>query len=297
MFEQLPVRYSGTHGDPPDSFWTAWPNEPLMQVLFVASCLVLWIGWGRLKETSPSAFPSWRGWSLTAGMASLGIALLSPVAVYSDFLFTMHMVQHLLLLTVTPPLLLQGKPLVPFLHGLPKRVRQPIARNLAPGRWMHKVGYVLGNPAVAMAAYLITVAVWHIPVMYDAAQGRTITHDLEHFMFLGTATLFWWPVIHPTGGRRRLSLGKAIPYLLPPLLEAMLIGIVLTFAQSPLYTTYQDVAPTWGLSVLDDQQLGGLIMWVPGGLLFLIPLIGLLAAFLNKEEREMTARQRAQTGG
>src|SRR5215207_3410973 len=123
----IPVRYSGSHGKPPDSFWSAWPAEPLMQLVYVASALILWIGWGRLKAVRPAAFPSIRGWSLTAGMTAIGLALFSPIATYSEVLFSMHMVQHLLLLLVAPPLLLLGRPLVPFLQALPRPIRRVIA--------------------------------------------------------------------------------------------------------------------------------------------------------------------------
>lgn len=199
----------------------------------------------------------------------------------------MHMIQHLLLLLIAPPLLLLGKPLAPILWGLPARGRQMLGRAMRPGRALARLGHILTTPLFAGAAFVITVAVWHIPVFYDAAQGRTITHDLEHLMFFGTALLYWWPVIHPAGGRRRLSFGLALPYLLPPFLESMLIGVLLTFADRPLYGTYAEMEMPWGLTVVTDQQLGGLIMWIPGGMLFLVPLIGLLMALLRDEERSV----------
>jgi len=159
---------------------------------------------------------------------------------------------------------------------------------MRPGHPLARIGHGLTQPVVAVVLYVGSVAIWHIPALYDAAQGRTFTHDLEHLMFYGTAFLYWWPIIHPAQGRRRLSYAMAIPYLLPPFLEGMLIGVLLTFTSRPLYQTYigLDTSPIWGLSALDDQQLGGLIMWVPGGLFFLIPLLGLLIRLLNQEDRE-----------
>lgn len=215
----------------------------------------------------------------------MALALLSPIAVYSERLFFMHMVQHLLLLLIAPPLLWLGTPLLPSLWGLPGVARRRVGRLLAPGGALTRTGHAFTSPWVAAVAYIGTIAVWHLPRFYDAAQGRTLTHDLEHLMFLGTALLYWWPVIHPAGGRRRLGYVAAIPYLLPPFLEGMLIGALITFADRPLYRTYAAMEPTWGFSTLDDQQLGGLIMWVPGGMLFLVPLIGLLIVLLNQEER------------
>lgn len=196
----------------------------------------------------------------------------------------MHMIQHLLLLLIAPPLLWLGAPLLPTLWALPVDWRRVVGRQLAPVRPLHRLGHLLTQPIVAVVLYVGTVAVWHVPAFYDAAQGRTATHDLEHLMFFGTALLYWWPVIYPAKGRRRLSYALALPYLLPPFLEGMLIGVLLTFTDRPLYQTYQEVERIWGLSVVGDQQLGGLVIWVPGGLLFLIPLIGVLVQLLRQEE-------------
>jgi cytochrome c oxidase assembly factor CtaG len=136
------------------------------------------------------------------------------------------------------------------------------------------------------------VAAWHLPRLYDAAQGRTLTHDFEHFTFFATALLYWWNIIHPAGGRRRLGYGLAIPYLLLSFLEGTVIGVILTFSAGPLYQTYQRVPRVWGLSVMDDQQIGGLIMWVIGGALYLIPLLVLVFALLQADERAQRARDR-----
>jgi putative membrane protein len=158
----------------------------------------------------------------------------------------------------------------------------------APGKPLARLGHWLTHPIVAVVLYVASVGLWHVPALYDAAQGRTFTHDLEHAMFYGTAMLYWWPIVYPAKGRRRLSTALALPYLLPPFFEGMLIGVLLTFSREPLYKTYAhlDANAIWGLSTLDDQQLGGLIMWVPGGMFFLIPLMGLLVRLLHEEEHK-----------
>ena len=279
------ILLSSGHAISPRGFWYSWPVEPLPVLgLFLALALYV-IGWKRLALATPTLVPRWRWWCYLAGITAIAVALLSPIAAYSEELFSMHMVQHLLLLLIAPPLLLLGAPLLPVLWALPRTTRRVVARRMAPGHPLHGIGHALTTPGVAVALYVMTVAIWHVPAMYDAAQGRTITHDLEHLMFFGTAMLYWWPIIHPSQGRRRLSYGLALPYLLPPFAEGMLIGALLTFSSVPLYATYQglDTSPIWGLSSIDDQQLGGLIMWVPGGLFFLIPIIGMLVKLLNQE--------------
>jgi cytochrome c oxidase assembly factor CtaG len=284
------VRLSGGH-DEPISFWGAWEFAPLVIGGLIISALLYGLGWSVLKRhRAGPPLPARRAWAFAGGLLAIAIALVSPVSGYSEQLFAMHMVQHMLLLLIAPPLLLLGAPLLPMLWGLPAPARLALGRQLAPGRPLARIGQLLGSPLLAATCFVVTVAIWHVPAFFDAAQGRTLTHDLEHAMFLGTALLYWWPVIHPSGGRRRLSYAKAIPYLAPPFFEGMIIGIFLTFADRPLYRTYQEMEPTWGLSVLDDQQLAGLIMWVPGGLFFLIPLIGLLIMVLNQEERRADAR-------
>lgn len=274
------------HSELTGPFWTAWPQEPLLLVSLGAVAALYWLGWVRLARVADGgAVSNARAAAFLSGVVALAAALLSPIAVYSERLFFVHMIQHLLLLLVAPPLLLLGKPLAPILWGLPGPWRRRIGRLLVPGRPLARLGHVLTMPIVAMTAFVVTIAIWHVPVFYDAAQGRTFTHDLEHLMFFGTALLYWWPVIHPAGGRRRLSYAQALPYLLPPFLESMLIGVLLTFADRPFYRTYAELAMPWGFTPVTDQQLGGLIMWVPGGMFFMIPLIGLLAALLRDEER------------
>ena len=279
------ILLSTGHAISPRGFWYSWPVEPLVAVGLFAGLVLYLIGWKRLSLTAAAMVPRWRWWCYIASIVTIVLALLSPIAAYSEQLFAMHMVQHLLLLLIAPPLLLLGAPLLPALWALPVNARRAVGRRLAPGQVLHHLGHALTTPLIAVALYVVTVAIWHVPVMYDAAQGRTVTHDLEHLMFFGTALLYWWPVMHPSRGRRRLSYGLAVPYLVPPLFEGMLIGVLLAFSSVPLYETYRglDTAPIWGLSSLDDQQLGGLIMWVPGGLFFLIPLIGVLTRLLNQE--------------
>lgn len=278
-------------GAPPSSIWTAWPNEPFLEISLTATATLYVLGWRRLeRRVTRHVVPSNRVLAFGGGMVALVIALVSPVATYSGWLFSVHMIQHLLLLLIAPPLLLLGSPMVPMLWGLPTNWRHVVSRCLAPAGSGARLGRLITRPRVAAISYVATIAIWHIPVMYDRAQGRTLTHDLEHVMFFFTALLYWWPVIHPGGGRRRLSYAMAIPYLLPPFLEGMLIGALITFADQPVFTTYTLVPRVSGLSVLDDQQLGGLIMWVPGGMLFLIPLITLLALALQHEERRATKR-------
>ncbi len=247
------------------------------------------MGWRRLRGRDPSKslLPPWRAWCFFAGLAVVWFALLSPIGVYSELFFFMHMIQHLLLMEVAAPLLLLGAPLLPMLWALPNGVRPEVGKVFGPGP-LHTIFSALTHPLMALGVYCATVSVWHTPVFYDAAQGRTAIHDLEHAIFLGAALLFWWPVIHPAGGQRRLSYLGGLVYFVPPMCVGSLIGALLTFAQNPLYATYQKVPRVWGISVVQDQQLAGLIMWVPGGLVYIVPLFAFLV-LMFRESPEPTA--------
>ena len=266
------------------AFLASWSWEPSLLVGLAMAAGLYTFGWRRLRRRSHDGLSVWRGWCYGGGIAALGLALLSPIGAFSGLFFFMHMIQHILLVIVAAPLLLLGAPLLPLLWAFPTDVRRGLGRLLVPGKPFHRLFHILTEPLVSAALFLGTVAVWHVPRFYDAAQGRTIVHDLEHGLFLGTALLYWWPVIHPTGGRRRLDYGAAIPYLLLPFFEGNAIGALLTFASRPLYATYQQVPRVWGLSALEDQQLAGLIMWIPGGMMYLIPILVCLALLIGRGE-------------
>jgi cytochrome c oxidase assembly factor CtaG len=205
----------------------------------------------------------------------------------------MHMVQHVLLI-VAAPFLLLGSPLLPVLWALPRGLRRPVSLLFSPGSPLYGAFHVLTTPIVAALVYMAALGLWHVPSFYDAAQGRHLIHDLEHLTFLWASLLYWWPVVHPSGGRRRLGYGYAVFYLLVPMLEKHVIGMVLTFASQPLYDTYQQVPRVWGVSLLLDQQLAGATMWASGGIIHLVAIFVVLGLLFRQEERE--ARGRARFG-
>lgn len=283
------VSGDGLNGDVPP-FLEAWVLEPQLIIGLLIPLALYAFGWYRLQRRGPRGLilPKWRAWAFVGGIAALALALISPISGYSEVQFSMHMTQHLMLLMIAPPLLLLGAPLIPTLWALPGSARRWVGQFLSPRHPMHRVFSSLAHPFVAVAAYVSTIAVWHLPGLYDVAQGQTIIHDLQHMSFLGVATLYWWPLVHPTGGRRQLSYALAIPYLLPPFIEGMVIGALVTLSSRPLYATYQGTPDVWGVSTLEDQQIAGLIMWVPGGLMLLIPLFWLLWLALNAEEKRLS---------
>jgi cytochrome c oxidase assembly factor CtaG len=261
-----------------------WHFESVPLAGIVIGAMLYAVGRRRLRGQYPRE--SWRVWAFALGMLSLTAAVVPPIGGLTEELFWVHMVQHLLIILVGAPLVLLGTPLVPILWGLPWEWRRKVGQLLVPGRPVAKVLDALTHPWVAMGLFLGTLTVWHVPVLYDAAQGSSPIHYLEHIFFFGTAVLYWWPLVHPMGGPRRLGYGLGILYTIPPLLQNNVLGALISLSQHPIYATYLNAPRIGGLSVVEDQQLGGLIMWVPGGFYWAIPFFTMLVLFLQHEESQ-----------
>lgn len=281
------------------AFLVSWEWDPTVIIGVLLAAALYARGWRRLRRRGQGGrwLKPWRVWMYYLGLLALVLALLSPIGTYDSLFFTMHMVQHLLLIMVAAPLIWLGAPLLPVLWAFPRDGRRTVGKILHHEHPVNRFFTVLTAAPVALTLYVITLAVWHVPALYDAAQGRTLLHDLEHALFLATALLFWWPVVHPTGGRRRLGYGAAILYLFPAKLAGLVVGAALTLTDQAIYQTYIQAPRLWGMSALDDQQLGGLIMWVWGGLIFIVPILFLIVAWMRQEEGDLwvpeAARERA----
>ena len=216
--------------------------------------------------------------SFCAALAVLLLALNGPVHDLSDYyLFSVHMIQHLVLTLLFPPLLLAGTPSW-LLRPLLKR---PAVLGIARA---------LTRPLVAAALFSASIAVWHVGVFYDVMMRSHEVHIATHLLFLVTATLMWWPVMGPAPELPRLPSGRAMLDRVRGGIPRQIVAALITFADEVLYPWYVTAPRTWGLSPLDDQQLGGLLMWVPGNL-WLFAAIGVLF-FKWAREEESTAYHR-----
>lgn len=263
---------------------TAWDWEPSVLLGCAALLVGYWLG-VRPRTRRTAVF--------CAGVAILLLALISPLDVLGDrYLFSAHMLQHLLLMLAVPPLLLLGLPPQAFEQLLRWHVADRIER-------------VLGRPLVAWIIGVATLWVWHAPPLYDLALRHTGVHIVQHLCFLVAASIFWWPVIAPLPARRRLSSFAALPYLVAAGLSSSLLGIILTFAPLGLYAPYlhpfdhQGILPLirqqWHLSARSDQQLGGLMMWVLSTPVYLVATAIALARWYGEGERESAAQDSAGT--
>ncbi len=192
----------------------------------------------------------------TAGVVVMFLALNGPVHDISDYyLFTGHMVQHLVLTFVTPPLLLLGTPGWMFRPALRVPAVDAVAR-------------VITVPRVAFLLFNLVLAAWHLPPLYNAAMYYHEVHIVQHLMFLVTAVIAWWPLLSPMRELPRLSYPGQMLYSFLMTLPMTIVSIFIVYADHVLYPAYASAPRLWGLSPLEDQRLGGLIMWIPGGLFF-----------------------------
>jgi cytochrome c oxidase assembly factor CtaG len=265
------------------SLWAFWPQIIL---LLLALAILYARGWWQLRQRGKQRLASgWRLASFLSGLVILGLAMLSFIEVLYNLLFSLHMVQHLLITMIGPPLLLLADPYPFLIWGLPENARLATGRFLAPGSATRRVLRYASNPWLIWALYVGGLWLWHLPAAYDAALTYEVLHILEHLTFFVPAMLFWW---HVTGAaprlHGRLSYGFRIGYLLAALAQNEILGIIIAFSREPLYPHYTTVPRLWGLSVLDDQMLGGALMWVPGGMMYALAAIVLIARYLEQEE-------------
>jgi putative membrane protein len=204
-----------------------------------------------------------------AGLIAIAIALFSPLDAMSEQLFSAHMVQHLLLVIVAAPLLVLGEPQYVMLWVLHVDARRSVARWWRRAFALRAIWSAVSRPAIAWLLHVGALWAWHMPRLYDAALHDERIHIVEHLTFLLTALLFWWVALD----RHRLRVGVATFYLFAAGLQGTLLGALLTIARHPWYVAHYTTTQSWGLTPMEDQQLAGLIMWIPAGLVYLVALI------------------------
>ena len=247
-------------------------------------------GWRRLRGPDPHPLASaWRLSAYLAGLGTVAVALLSPLEHLAERLFTAHMVQHQLLLMVAPPLLLLANPFPFTVWAAPPALRGGLQRFLVERSVARRTLRALTRLPVAGLLYAGNLWAWHWPPAYEAALRHHVVHDLEHLAFFGTAVLFWWPIINPAprarGARGGLYYGLRIAYLVLATAQNTLLGALLGLTERVLYPSYAETAgELFGLSALEDQALGGGIMW-SGGHMYLIAILVLLWQALEAEGR------------
>ena len=222
--------------------------------------------------------------SFAGGIAALFVALISPLDALDDQLFSAHMVQHLLLMMVAAPLLVCSRPAMAFLWAFPMSARRVIGRIWIAGG-LHRSVTALMSPLVVWLLCSMVLWFWHLPGPYGWALANEGIHTLEHFCFFISALMFWSLVIEPFG-RRRLDYGGTLIFVATLGVQNGLLGALLTLAGHPFYSAHFDTTAPWGLTPLEDQQLAGIIMWIPASLIHLTSLALLFVLWMQHAERE-----------
>jgi cytochrome c oxidase assembly factor CtaG/ferredoxin len=260
---------------------SSWSAAPALTLVLSVSGLFYVRGWIILHRLTPALFQRWRLVSFLAGLIVFWLAVSSALDVLSNLLLSAHMVQHVLLLMVAPPLLLFGSPALPLLRGLPRTLARD---GLAPFlRWtpLRKFAHLLMTPAVCWVLMTMTLLAWHIPAAFELALRSSSWHKIEHLCFVAAALLFWWPVVRPFPFRPRWPLWSLPIYLLAADLVNTALAAILTFSDRVLYPTYARGPQLFALTALSDQATAGVIMWIPGSLVFMIPAVVLTVRLLS----------------
>jgi putative membrane protein len=259
----------------PQSWWLDWPLEPGVWLLTAAA------GWWYMR-----AARSVRGWRVVrttcwfGGLVATFIALASPVATYDTALFWVHMLQHLLLISVAAPLLLLGAPLALVLRSATPHGRRRVSAFLH-FRWVR----ALTHPFVSWTVFAAVLVGSHFSPLYDAALENELVHVIEHVVYLTAGLLFWWPIVAVDPGANRLTPPLRLAYIALAMPVQAFVGLAIYSANTPLYSHYEELARTWGPSLMADQRLAGVVMWVGGDGVSIGAFIIAAVAWMRYEDR------------
>jgi putative membrane protein len=272
---------------------TTWTADPLPWALVLLAAVGYMIAVRHVNAANPRVpIPVWRVAAWLAGLAAILIALTSAIDVYAEDLLSVHMVQHLLLAMVAPPLLAIGAPVTLLLRIASPAVRHRVILPLLHSRAVRLVA----SPFVAWPLFAITMWLTHFSPLYNMALEDPVVHLAEHLVFLGTGVLFWWPVVAADPVPQRMDFGARVAYLVLHMPVNAAVGLAIYFAPSVLYAHYASLQRPWGPDAFTDQQVGGLLMWGAGDLLLLLAIPAVIAAWMRADARRSTttdARLRA----
>jgi cytochrome c oxidase assembly factor CtaG/ferredoxin len=244
----------------------------LLLVLLVAACLYL-RGWWRLHRERPHRYTQARLASFLGGLGILFLAIASPLDAFAGLLLEAHMLQHLLLLMIAPPLIWLGQPVLPVLRGLPHRFLKVGIGPFLASPALRRTGHAITHPIVCWLVMAAVVIFWHTPRWYDFGLASSAWHETEHACFFTAALLFWWPVVQVWPSRPIGPRWAIVPYLVLADLVNTGLSAWLVFSSHVVYRTYELAPRLGGLSALDDQATAGAIMWVPGSIAYLLPAL------------------------
>ncbi|HEY1903742.1 MAG TPA: cytochrome c oxidase assembly protein [Terracidiphilus sp.] len=269
-----------------------WSLPVWLTLSIVVTAAVYLRGWLAIRKTRPAQFTGLRLASFLVGLGVLWLSIGSPMDGFADALLSAHMIEHLLLMSVVPPLLLWGMPVVPLLRGLPGPLRSAVIGPLLRIAQLRRFVRWLGSPLVAWLMMNITFLAWHIPKAYDFALEHENWHAVEHICFLFSSSLFWWCILRPWPASWQQQNWGILLYLVAADIVNTMLSAFLAFCGRPVYAYYLNHANPFQVSPLNDQVLGAVVMWVIGSFAFLVPAM-LIALRLAGLSQQAGSRQKA----
>jgi putative membrane protein len=276
---------AGSHLPPLDArtALTTWSFDPLISLVLIGLGTAYLLAFRAVNRRHPaSRVRAWRAAAWIGGLLAVAFALMGSPDIYAEALFSVHMVQHLLLVAIAAPLFALGAPVTLLLRVVSPAAR---ARFVLPVLGSRIVG-VVTHPLVAWIVFAVVMWGTHFSPLFDAALENPLIHHFEHALYLGAAMLFWWPIVAADPVRHRLGWTARIVYLGTALPWNSFLGVAIYFAPNVLYAHYATTVRTWGPTPLLDQQAAGAVMWVGGDLAFLVALLLVIAGLLADEERK-----------
>lgn len=277
--------------EPPDAanLILGWEIEPIVALGLLATAVAWWLLLRSIDRGHPEhPVPQRQRWLFLAGLAVIAVALQSGIARYDTTLFSLHMVQHLLLTLVAPPLLALAAPITQLLRAASPANRQ---RFLLPILHSRILG-VIGHPVVAWLAFAGVMWGTHFSVLFDQSLEDRLIHDLEHGLFLAAGLLFWWPLVAVDPAPRRMSYPARIAYVFLQLPQGSFLAMAILFAEYPIYAHYATLGGPYGIDALADQRLAAGIMWFVGDVIFLVATLAVVAAWMRSESKSSAADDR-----
>ena len=264
-------------------FITSWDYSSYFFYFLIIIFLIYIIGSVRLLSISKNKIQKIKFYRGFLGYILLLISLVGPISAFEDT-FWIHMIQHLILIMLVPPLILSGLLFSANLWFFPRIIRIGFADFLRPKKIFRKILNIITSPKFGLIFYIISLWTWHLPIFFNYALEYPVVHNFEHLSFFISGILFWWPVIGLSIGAKKISIPMRIVYLLLAVTPTAVVAAFITLSDSVIYG--DDIPRLLNISAIEDQKIGGLIMWIPGNTIFIATLTVLFFKWSYKQSKE-----------
>lgn len=274
-----------------DDLWRTWSFDPLIIAALLISAAVYFRGIKNLWRASEkgSGISLWEAAAFAGGWLALVVALVSPLHPWGEVLFSAHMTQHEILMLVAAPLFVLSRPFVAALWAMPRGWRKS-ANGFVKTKSVQNAWHFLTNPFAAWVVHAVALWTWHIPFLFEATLRSDLVHTFQHTSFFLSALLFWYAIM--ASPRGLVSYGAGVLYLFTTMIHSGILGVFLTLTTRIWYPVYEKTTVSWGLTPVEDQQLGGLIMWIPAGLVYIFAALLMFAGWLQASEKRVLLQEK-----